>query len=112
VDGLRNFQVTTGQDGVARARFHPNNTTGQYVINVTAMAAGVTARVQIRQSNAAGSGSSSVGATNNGLHLSTKTLLILTSVVVAGAVAGTVIATRGGGGTTVTPGTGTVGPPQ
>jgi hypothetical protein len=112
VDGQKNFQVVTGPDGVARARFHPNDDTGEYLLNVTAFVQDQKAHVHIHQMNVAGS-SSAADDNKRGWRLSKRTVLVLTLTVAAGAVAGGLIAARGNGtATTVSPISGSVGAPH
>ena len=111
VDGLKSLQVTTDENGRAQARFHPNATTGAFVIKITAMFQGQSATAEIRQTNATGGGDAGGSvAPTTGFWLSGRTILII-SAVAAGAIAAG-FAARGGSSTTVSAGTATVGPPR
>ncbi|MBS1859221.1 MAG: hypothetical protein JST11_27855 [Acidobacteria bacterium] len=110
--------VTTDQQGQAVARgFRPNAVRGQFQIRVNANYQGRTGNTTIRQTNAL---VGAAGAAAGGV-LSAKLIAIL-AVVGAAAVGGAVYATHNGGSssaaaitpnpTTVTAGSGTVGPPR
>lgn len=116
-DGSHSLSAVTDSQGRAVARgIHLNNVQGRFQIQVTANYNGMTASASISQTTgAAAAGGTAVAATG----ISTKLIVIL--AVAAGAVAGGVIAaTRSGGsnsaataaGTSITPGTGSVGPPK
>jgi hypothetical protein len=120
-DGSHSLTVTTNAQGRAAAHgIHLNNVQGQFQIHVTATYNGMTATTTISQSvAAAGAAGAGGGAATAGI-LSTKVIVII--AVAAAAVAGgaAYAATHSGGGspaatttgTTITPGTGTVGPPS
>jgi hypothetical protein len=103
LDGQLSSTSATDAEGVARtSNLTPNKTAGQFPIRITASANGETAHGIIYQTNAA---STAVGSPK-------KKIVIAT--VVAGAVAGGVLAaTRGKGGSTPSTSTSTVvaGPP-
>ena len=114
LDGTNRAMVTTDAQGRAVARgFRPNTTQGSYEIRVTAQSEGRTGSATIHMQNVAGGGAAHAG-------LSGKAITWIVVAVAAGAAAGGVLATRGGGATPVTPpaappttitaGTGTVGP--
>ncbi len=117
-NGLSTLSVTTGADGRAVAHgLTPNATAGSYTIAVTATLGALTATAVIHQSNVAGGGgggaaaaSTSSKAARTGLHFSKKVWITGATVVATAVVVGVVIATRGPSATTITPGTGTVGP--
>jgi len=113
-NGTRTLTTVTDSKGQAVARgFRPNHVSGRYQIRVQASYEGKTTQTTINQSNIAGSGAGS------GSSLGIPKWL---GILVAGAVAGTVVAvtTHGGSGSNtssnvpvaVTPGAGTVGPPR
>ena len=117
-DGSHSLNVVTNAQGRAGARgIHLNSVQGQFQIQVTASFNGLTATATISQS-IVGAAAGAAGAATAGL-LSTKVIVII--AVAAAAVAGgaAYAATHSGGGnspaaaaTTITPGTGTVGPPS
>ncbi len=113
-NGSQTLTVTTDATGRATATgIRPNHLTGKMQIRVTASANGLTASATINQANV-------VGATAAvGLSLTAKVLIIVG--IAAGATAGAVLATRGGGSSsaasglstvTITAGTPTVGGPH
>jgi hypothetical protein len=122
------LSVTTGPDGRGVAHgLLPNKTPGKYTITVSATLGTLVATAIIHQSNVAGAapGESSSSASpeqsnpNSG-SIGTKTpgrlaripkkyWAIGGGVVVVGTILGITL-TRGSGATTITPGTGTVGP--
>jgi hypothetical protein len=112
--GAHSLTVTTDQTGrAAMYGFQPNSVKGQYQIHVSASSQGQTASAVISQGNVAGAGAAAAGA-----HVSGKLIAII-AVGAAAVAAGVFAATRGGSSTstttaatTVTPGTGTVGPPR
>ena len=121
--GANTLSVVTDSQGRAVAHgFHPNQVQGQYQIHVTASNNGLTANTDIKMSNAVVAGAATAAATG----ISGK--LILAIVIVAAAAAGgAYAATHSGSGNsatvaagtstasspiTITPGTGTVGPPH
>lgn len=116
-NGARTLTVMTDDQGRAAARgLRPNSAHGKMEIHVNASHQGQTASSVIIQTNAV------VGATAGaaaGGGLAAKWIVII-AVAAAAAAGGAIAATRGGGTpnnpttppTTVTPGTGTVGPPR
>lgn len=110
-------EFVTDQAGRAVAKgFHPNTHPGQLQIRVTATSNGRVGAATISQTNIA------AAATTTGTSLSGLKLLAIIGVAAGAAVAGAVVATRGGnshpaaGGattapTSITPGTPTVGAP-
>jgi hypothetical protein len=119
-NGASTLSVTTGADGRAVAHgLTPNATAGSYTIAVTATLGALTATAVIHQSNVAGgSGGGAAAPTaatagkaaRTGLHFSKRVWITGATVVATAVVVGVVIATRGPSATTITPGTGTVGP--
>jgi hypothetical protein len=117
-NGLSTLSVTTGADGRAAAHgLTPNGTEGSYTIAVTATLGALTATAVIHQSNVAGGGggaaappTTAVKVAKKGIHFSKKVWITGATVVAVGVVVGVVVATRGSSPTTITPGTGTVGP--
>ncbi len=109
INGSRTFTALSDNAGRVAARgFKPNSELGEFRIQVTANFEGRIAKAQIRQSNV---GPSSAAATTG--HSAAFKWGIIGAIATAGVVVGTVVATRGHGqGTTITSGTGTVGPPQ
>jgi hypothetical protein len=115
--GAHSLTVVTDAQGRAVARgFHPNHAQGQFQMHVTASKNGQVANTNIAMSNAvaAGAGASA------GMALTTK-IIIIVAVAGAAAAGGAYYATHNGGGgsnaatipaITITPGTGTVGPPH
>lgn len=132
--GTQTLAVTTSKTGLAVAHgFHPNAIQGSFQMHVNASFAGHTATATVTQSNgltaaAGASGSSAAGAGAGGGAtgtatagiISIKLIAIIAAVAGAAAAGGAVAATRGGGGgtntalisPTITPATGTVGPPK
>jgi hypothetical protein len=118
-DGSHSLSVTTNAQGRASAHgMHLNNVQGQFSIQVTASFNGLTATAAINQSivGAAGAGA---GGSAAAAGISAK-VIVLIIVAAAAAAGGAYYATHSGGGgnnsaattgTTITPGTGTVGPP-
>lgn len=118
-NGLSSLSVRTGTDGRAVAHgLTPNATAGSYTITVTATLGALTATAVIHQSNVAGGGggaapppaATTTKVARTGLHFSKKVWITGATVVATAVVVGVVIATRGPSTTTITPGTGTVGP--
>ena len=115
VEGSHSLSVVTNAQGRAVAHgIHLNNVQGQFQIQVTASYNGLTATTTISQSVAAGA----AGAAAAGAGISTKLIVIL-AVAAAAAAGGALYATHSGGsgnapvpGTSITAGTGTVGPPK
>lgn len=119
--GARTLTVMTDEQGRAAARgFQPNTVKGQFQIRVTASKEGRTASTTISQTNVVAAAGAAGAAAATGVSL--KLIGIIAAVAAAGA-AGGIAATRGGGGNTatipagtspvtVTPGSGTVGPPR
>ena len=119
-NGSQTLTVTTDQQGQAVARgLRPNGIKGQVKIRVNANHRGQTASITITQTNAI-IGAAAAGAAAGGI--SAKLIAIL-AVVGAAAAGGAVYATQRGGGatpappvpaaaTTVSAGSGQVGPPR
>jgi hypothetical protein len=119
--GAHTLSVVTDSQGRAVARgFHPNTVQGQYQIHVTASNAGQTANANINMSNALIVGA---GTTAAAAGISGKLIAVIVVVAAAAAAGGAYAATHSGGGgsnsssaaaaaITITPGTGTVGPPK
>jgi hypothetical protein len=119
--GAHTLSVVTDSQGRAVARgFHPNHVQGQYQIHITASNGGQTATANISQTNvlvAAGAGTTAAAA-----GISGKLIAAIVIVAAAAAAGGAYAATHSGGGggnssatasvITITPGTGTVGPPK
>jgi hypothetical protein len=111
--------VPTNKQGIASVRFQPNSVDGKVEIRVSVTQQGETARTTITEFNMAVPVTKTEKKSGNG-----KIVAIL-AVAAAAAAGGVVAATRGGSSSptpttpppagptlTVTPGTGTVGPPQ
>lgn len=116
-NGSRSLTILTDNNGRAVARgLRPNNLNGQFEIRVTASHQGETASTSMRQTNAFTGAAVAAGA---GLSLK---LLAIVGAAAGAAVAGGVLATRGGDngngsgggrpGTVIVPGTPSVGGPQ
>ncbi len=130
-DGGQTFTATTGPDGIARTSgLQVGRNPGSYTIAVSASLGAVVAeQVIIHQSNvitalnsgasgtsgtsvtAGGSTTASTVATHGILHMSKTVAIVAGSAVVAGVVAGVVVATHGSSSTTLTLGASTVGHP-
>jgi len=119
-DGSHSLSVTTDAQGRATAHgIHFNHVQGQFQIQVTATFNGMTASTVINQSIAVGAAGAGGGAAA-GAALSTKVIVIIVVAAAAAAAGGAYYATHSGSssnsatpaGTTITPGTGTVGPPS
>lgn len=119
-DGSHSLSVVTNAQGRAVARgIHLNNVQGQFQIQVTASYNGMTASTTISQSIAAGAAGAAGGGAAVGAAISAKVIVII-AVVAAAVAGGAYYATHSGSsnstmataGTTITPGTGTVGPPS
>jgi hypothetical protein len=117
-DGSHSLSVVTNSQGRAAARgIHLNSTQGSFQIQVNASFQGMTASTAISQSIAAGA--AGAGSGTAGAAISTKVIVII-AIAAAAAAGGALYATHSGGGggtpvqtgTTITPGTGTVGPPS
>lgn len=115
--GAHTLTVMTDAQGRAVARgLQPNRVQGQFQIHVNASYNGQTANTNISQSNVVGAAAGAAAA-----GISAK-LIILLAVAGAAAAGGIIYATHSGGngnnGTmapsavTISPGTGTVGPPR
>ena len=111
-NGARSLTVMSDEQGRAIARgLRPNNVQGQYQIRVTASKEGRTANATITQSNILG------GAAAASTGVSGK-LIAIVAIAGAAVAGGIVAATRGGNNnpanaaTTISAGTGTVGPPR
>ena len=120
-DGSHSLSVVTNAQGRAVARgIHLNNVQGQFQIQVTASYNGVTASTVISQSVAAAGAAGAGGGAAVGAAISAKVIVII-AVAAAAVAGGAYYATHSGNsnsssttpaGTTITPGTGTVGPPS
>jgi hypothetical protein len=122
--GSHSLTVMTDSQGRAIAHgLKPNNVQGQFQIHVNASFNGQTAATNISQSNAL----AAAGSTAAAVGVSTKLIVILTVAAAAAGVVGGLYATGAIGGSsssnsntgttaaslvTITPGTGTVGPPR
>lgn len=120
-DGSHTLSVTTNAQGRAAARgIHLNNTQGQFQIQVNASYNGMTASTTITQSIAVAGAAGAGGATAAASGLSGKVIAIIVVAAAAAAGGAAYAATHSGSnpaataatGTTITPGTGTVGPPS
>ena len=118
-NGSRTVTVLTNDQGRATAQgLRPNTVKGKMQIRVNANHNGQTSSTTITQTNVVGA--AVAGAAAAGISL--KLLIGIIAVAGAAAAGGAVAATRGGGGggggtgtggsTTISPGTGTVGPPR
>jgi hypothetical protein len=117
--GGHSLTVMSDSQGRAAARgLRPNNVQGQYQIHVTASKNGQTANATISQTNALAAGAAA-GATAG---ISGKLIAVI-AVAAAAATGGALYATHSGGGSsasipsgsslvTISPGSGTVGPPR
>ncbi len=111
--------ITDNQGRAVAAGLRPNGVEGQFQIHVTASHRGSTANTTIGMTNAAAAGAGAAAGASAGI--STK-LIVIIAAVAAAAAGGAIIATRSGGGgasaapaptpITISPGTGTVGPPR
>jgi hypothetical protein len=118
--GAHTLTVVSDSQGRAVARgFHPNHIQGKFEIHVTASLNGVTATAVIAQTNVIAA-AGATGAATAAAGISGKLIAVI-AVAAAAAAGGAYAATHTGGGTaasttnspiTVTPGTGTVGPPK
>jgi hypothetical protein len=117
-DGSHTLSVTTDAQGRAAARgIHLNNTQGQFQIQVTATFNGLTATTTLTQTIGAGAAGGAGGTAAAGISGKVVAIIVIAAAAVAG---GVYAATHTGGGnnstttpgTTITPGTGTVGPPS
>ncbi len=120
--GAHSLTTVTDAQGRAVARgFRPNHVQGQYQIHVTASRNGQTATTNISQTNVlTGAAASSTAAAG----ISGKVIAIVVIAVAAAAAGGAYLATHNGNGSntststtgasaiTITPGSGTVGPPR
>jgi hypothetical protein len=120
-DGSHSLTVTTNAQGRAAAHgIHLNSVEGQFQIEVTATYNGMTATATISQSIAVGA-TAGAGAAGAGVAagLSAKAIVIIVVAAAAAAGGAAYAATHSGGnsnaataaGTTITPGTGTIGAP-
>jgi hypothetical protein len=125
--GAQSLTVTTGPDGLARTSgLQVGRNPGSYTIAVSASIGAVVAeQAIIHQSNvitalnstastsasAGGSATTSTVATHGILHMSKTVAIVAGSAVVAGVVAGVVVATHGNNSTSLTLGASTVGHP-
>jgi hypothetical protein len=116
-NGARTLTTVTDNQGRAVARgFRPNNVQGRYEIRVNASSGGQTAGTVITQTNivaAAGAAGAAAGA-----GISAKLIAVIAIAAGAAAGGGIYAATHNGNATaaptavTISPGTGTVGPPR
>jgi hypothetical protein len=116
-DGSHSLSVTTNAQGRAAAHgIHLNNVQGQFQIGVNATYNGMTATATISQSIAVGAAAGGAGA-GVAAGLSAKAIVIIVVAAAAAAGGAAYAATHAGGssttvtGTTITAGTGTIGPP-
>jgi hypothetical protein len=114
-NGARTLTMTTDAQGRAVARgFRPNNVAGQMQMRVTASFQGQVASATITQMNVVAAAAAGTAAAAG---ISAKLITIL-AIAGAAAAGGAYAATHTGGSstpatpTTITPGTGTVGPPK
>ena len=118
-DGSHSLTVATNAQGRATAHgIHLNNVKGQFQIQVTATLNGLTATTTITQSIAAGTAAGGAGtAAAAGISAKVVVLIVIAAAAAAGGAYYATHSSGGGGnsttptGTTITPGTGTVGPP-
>jgi hypothetical protein len=118
-DGSHSLTVISNSQGRASAHgIHLNSVQGQFQIGVTASYNGMTATATISQSIAVGVAGGAGGAgAGVAAGLSAKAIVIIVVAAAAAAGGAAYAATHTGGsspaatGTTITPGTGTVGPP-
>jgi hypothetical protein len=116
-DGSHSLTVTTDAQGRAAAHgIHLNNVQGQFQIGVNATYNGMTATATISQSIAVGAAGGAGAGVAAGLSAKAIVIIVVAAAAAAGGAA--YAATHTGGsssttvsGTTITPGTGTVGPP-
>jgi len=124
-NGAHTLTAVTNEQGQAVARgFTTNNAKGSYQMRVTASRNGQTATANINMLNVAGAAGAGAGAAAAGIS---GKLIAVIIVIGAAAAGGAIAAVRAGGGgntpaatigagaataTTITPGTGTVGPPK
>jgi hypothetical protein len=108
MDGTKVFQTTSDTQGNAIAHgVRPNNVAGKFQIHVTASANGKSGDAVINQTNVLRPPSPGPGG------LSAKTWIIIGAIAAGAAVGAGIAASRGGSsGTTISPGTGTVGGPH
>jgi len=93
--GAKTAALVTDANGQAvMPRLTPNQLNGPFQIHVTASYQGQQTSIAISQTNGAGGGGGGSNAAHTGI--SGKTIGIIVAVVAAGAVAGAVVATRGG----------------
>jgi hypothetical protein len=128
--GTQSLSVTTGPDGLAHASgLQVGHNPGSYTISVSASVGAVVAeQVVIHQSNVitalnstastsatsastGGSSTTSTVAAHGIFHMSKTVAIVAGSAVVAGVVAGVVVATHGDSSTSLTLGASTVGHP-
>jgi hypothetical protein len=118
-DGSHSLSVVTDSAGRARAHgMHLNGTQGQFQIQVTATFNGMTATATVSQTITAGAAAAGAGGAA-AAGISAKVIVIIVVAAAAAAAGGAYYATHSGSsnnsttsGTTITPGTGTVGPPS
>jgi hypothetical protein len=118
-DGSHSLSVVTDAQGRATAHgIHFNHVQGQFQIQVTASFGSLTATTVISQSIAVGAGAGAGTAAAAGISVKVVAIIVIAAAAAAG---GAYLAVHAGGGgnnsttttgTTITPGTGTVGPPS
>ena len=116
-NGSRIVMTTTDQSGRATAMgLRPNSMAGNFQVRVTANYQGQVGHAVVNQANAMGASSGAPGSVSTakaGL-LSTKAWVII-GAIAGGAAAGAAVAANHSGGrpaSSISAGTGTVGPPQ
>lgn len=120
-DGAHTLTTVTNEQGQAVARgFSANNAKGPFQIHVNASKNGQTANATISMANIAAGGAAGAGAASG---ISGKLIAVI-AIVGAAAAGGAIAAVKAGGGnngnngaggpisTTITAGTGSVGPPK
>ena len=118
-DGAHTLTTATNEQGQAVARgFTANNAKGPYQIHVSVSKNGQTANATINMANIAAGAAAGAGTATG---ISGKLIAVI-AVVGAAAAGGAIAAVKAGGGnngngggataTTITPGTGSVGPPK
>jgi len=115
-DGSHTLTVTTNAQGRAAAHgIHLNSVQGQFQIGVNATYNGMSATATISQSIAVGAAAGAGAGVAAGLSAKAIVIIVIAAAAAAGGAA--YAATHTGGssptatGATITPGTGTVGPP-
>jgi hypothetical protein len=121
-NGANTLTTVTNEQGQAVARgFQANGAKGQYQMHVNASVNGQTASANINMANVPAAAGAGAGAAAGGIS---GKLIAVIVVVGAAAAGGAIAAVKSGGGnngntatigavsTTITPGTGSVGPPR